>query len=90
MQLLRSGATYKEWRLQIFRRDGFVCTECGCKSSRKNPIELDHIKPTSERPDLIMDADNARTLCRRCHKDTPTYGWKQAKRMRDLERLSAN
>jgi len=31
-------------------------------------LELHHITPISEMPDLIYSVENLKTLCRRCHK----------------------
>lgn len=45
---------------------GGCCQDCGCKFKRKR-LELHHIVPVSERPDLIASRDNLRLLCRDCH-----------------------
>lgn len=63
---------YRQWRRTILNRDGHCCTIC--KSTYR--LEIDHIKPWSLYPDLRYDLNNGRTLCRKCHKQTPTYGIK--------------
>lgn len=71
----RANRKYKEWRLTILERDNFTCTECGIqgKSAR---LEIDHIKPFRDFPELRFESMNVRTLCRECHKKTDTYGVK--------------
>lgn len=61
---------YKEWRKKVFERDKFQCILCNSKTD----IEADHIKPKSKYPELVYDIDNGRTLCKKCHKNTDTYG----------------
>lgn len=56
----------KRWERARFlakRRDGFKCVECGSR----NKLEVHHIKPVRDRPDLAFDLVNLRTLCRDCH-----------------------
>jgi hypothetical protein len=38
---------------------------------------------------LATVLSNGRTLCRSCHKQTDTYGWKQAWRMQRLRARAA-
>ena len=47
-------------------RDGWRCTKCG----RPGVLEVHHVVPVHERPDLAYSLDNVRTLCRRCHIET--------------------
>lgn len=63
---------YKAWRLAVFMYDGFKCRWCG--STRG--LEADHIKPQSTHPELKYKVSNGRTLCRKCHRRTCTYGFK--------------
>lgn len=89
--LVRTGKKNNEWRLSVFKRDGFKCTVCGCVESGK--LQADHIYPfwaIFERHKIttveeanncpqLWDISNGRTLCVDCHKKTPTYGkgaWK--------------
>lgn len=73
---IRKSPEYKQWRLSVFRRDGFRCVLCGVKSGNGSTVILnaDHIKPFSSYPELRFDLNNGRTLCVPCHKSTPSYG----------------
>lgn len=57
------------WRMQVFTRDNFTCTECG---SKKN-IQAHHIQRWAEHPNLRFDIDNGQTLCKKCHSKTAGY-----------------
>jgi len=50
-------------RLAALRRDGWRCVQCG----QRGRVEVDHIAPVRERPDLAFDVANLQTLCRSCH-----------------------
>lgn len=66
---------YKAWRLAVFRRDGFKCRHCN-RTGRHVRLEADHILPKSTHPQLMYKISNGRTLCRSCHRKTPTFGLK--------------
>lgn len=56
----------KRWpamRLMAKRRDGFACVQCGSK----HRLEVDHIEPVRDRPDLSFIIANLQTLCGSCH-----------------------
>lgn len=74
---LRATVEYKEWRLNIFKRDDHTCVECG---SRGVNLHADHIKPFAFYPELRFDITNGRTLCVPCHKKTDSYFWKANKK----------
>lgn len=59
---------YKIWKRKVKERDG-CCVLCGSKER----LEADHIRPRSLYPELKLDINNGRTLCRDCHKKTDTY-----------------
>lgn len=73
-QRTRTSKKYKQWRLAVFERDSYTCVLCGHISN--GDIEADHIKPFSLFSELRFDINNGRTLCKPCHKDTPTYASK--------------
>ena len=69
---------YVNFRNYVLKRDEYGCVLCG-DFSRKGRgahcyLIVDHIKPYSLFPELRLDANNARTLCRSCNVKTPTYG----------------
>jgi 5-methylcytosine-specific restriction endonuclease McrA len=55
---------YRNLRQGTFERDGFECVECGYDGD----LEMHHIQPVKQFPELATDKDNVITLCRRCHK----------------------
>ena len=69
---IRLSTEYAEWRQAVFSRDNWTCTHCG---RRGGYIEADHIKPFSTHPDLRLDINNGRTLCKGCHKDVTRKQW---------------
>lgn len=54
---------WKSLRIEVLRRDGFRCVICGISGR----LEVDHIKPVRDRPDLSFALSNLQALCRRCH-----------------------
>lgn len=56
---------YKNWRMQVFERDGFSCIICGQVGGELN---AHHIKPWKDNIDLRFDINNGITLCEDCHK----------------------
>lgn len=81
---LRKHYIYKQWRKKILERDQYICVHCWSKKI----LEVDHIIPlyklmkehiirtiTEAREcKQLWDINNWRTLCKSCHKKTPTYG----------------
>lgn len=64
---------YRKWRLKVIERDGRKCIWCDSTQD----LQVDHIKKFSDYPELRLDMNNARTLCKECHRKTPTYGVKK-------------
>ena len=54
---------WKAVRLLVLRRDEFRCVECGARDR----LEVDHIEPVRDRPDLAFEIDNLQALCASCH-----------------------
>lgn len=57
----------KNFRLAVFKRDGFVCKKCGVKGTDDNKLTVHHIKPLTNGGRNIID--NLVTLCEKCHKN---------------------
>lgn len=72
-RLLRNNAQTKRWKRDVLVRDDFTCKLCG---QRGGTLEVDHIKRWADFPELRWDLDNGRTLCKPCHRMTPTFGGK--------------
>jgi hypothetical protein len=88
--LIRTSAPYRFWREAVFQRDKYTCVTCGAQTGNGHRVTLnaDHIVPLSHLIDkhgissfeeaevcaALWDVDNGRTLCRPCHKATPTFG----------------
>ena len=87
---IRTMPEYSLWRKAIFQRDNYKCVFCGDQNQagHKVIIQGDHIVPLSQLIEqhqikniddarkcaAIWDLTNGRTLCKKCHKNTPTYG----------------
>lgn len=52
-------ARWRALRLQALRRDGWRCVRCGARHG----LEVDHVQPREQRPDLAHSLDNLQTLC---------------------------
>lgn len=53
-------------RSQLIRNNGRHCQDCGGMFPKKK-LELHHVVPVCDRPDLITDMENLRILCHECH-----------------------
>lgn len=56
---------YKEWRLSVFKRDGYKCKKCNVNS---NTLEAHHIYEFANNPNKIIEIGNGITFCKSCHK----------------------
>lgn len=68
---LRTSRRYRDWRTSVFRRDGYVCSNCGDKSQRDHPVVLNahHKLSVAEYPDKMFEIENGITLCVTCHDE---------------------
>ena len=57
------GPRWKALRMQALDRDGWQCVQCG----ERRRLEVDHIEPVRDRPDLAYSLANLQCLCGRCH-----------------------
>lgn len=76
---MQNSIQYKQWRLDVFKRDDYICQKCGKKSS--GDLEAHHIKPRTKiikENNIITleeainclelwDIGNGLTLCEKCH-----------------------
>jgi 5-methylcytosine-specific restriction endonuclease McrA len=60
----RLSRKYKEVRLRVLARDGYVCYYCGAEN--KN-MTIDHIIPVSKAPELAIEESNMRCCCVTCN-----------------------
>src|SRR3990167_3306149 len=67
---IRNSQEYKLWREAVFKRDNWICQECGQVGGELN---ADHIKPFALFRELRLSLNNGRTLCVNCHRK---IGWK--------------
>ena len=71
-QEIRESPQYWAWSNAVKRRDGW-CIFCHSTKS----LEAHHIYSFASFPDLRFDLTNGITLCQKCHKLTPNYGYKE-------------
>ena len=55
---------WKALRQEALRRDDYQCVQCGARACR---LEVDHILPVRDRPDLSYELSNCQVLCSSCH-----------------------
>lgn len=70
---IRTSTRMKEWRIACLKRDNYTCQDCGARGVR---LEVDHIKQFAYHPELRFELSNGKTLCKPCHKKTPTHSRK--------------
>ncbi len=75
-KIIRTSREYEEWRKKVFERDNYTCLQCG---QIGGTLHSDHIKSFSLFPELRFSVENGRTLCKKCHEKTDTYGSKSWK-----------
>ncbi|ORE88177.1 HNH endonuclease signature motif containing protein [Aurantimonas sp. 22II-16-19i] len=54
---------WKSVRFLAKRRDCWKCVQCGGNGR----LEVDHVKPVRDAPELAFDLSNLQTLCGACH-----------------------
>lgn len=82
---IKSSNQYKQWRREVFERDGYSCVQCG--DSTGGNLEADHIIPFRmiyeefkmlKNKSILFDIENGRTLCQSCHMKTVSWGKKSS------------
>jgi hypothetical protein len=59
------GKEYKQWRLDVYKKDGYICQLCK-KTGKK--LHAHHLQPYAEYPHLRTCIENGITLCKECHR----------------------
>ena len=67
-QMLNSKR-WKELRERTIKRDGGMCNRCWVELGiiEKSNLQVHHIKPRAEYPELMFDPDNLITVCKTCN-----------------------
>jgi len=60
----RNYPKYRNWRRDVFVRDGYACQKCG-KIGRK--LNAHHIESYDVNKDLRTELSNGATFCKKCH-----------------------
>ncbi len=73
-------------RQKVLRRDGFICEECGVRSTRVDDVrfDVDHIVPKSDGGSHALK--NLQTLCLSCHANKHAGNRSLRQRARKYER----
>lgn len=75
-----NSTEWEQLRDAVLQRDNYECQWCKAEgrvtNQRSSILEVDHIKPLEQFPELAMDPDNLRTLCKDCHnKRHHRFNW---------------
>ena len=66
-----SSSEWRRLREEVLRRDHWECQWCKLEgkvvTNADTILEVDHIKELEYYPELALDIDNMRTLCKECH-----------------------
>ena len=63
-----SNIEWKKLRLEVLKRDGYCCQQCGATAEESQfPLEVHHIICPKGNKELFYNADNCVTLCHACH-----------------------
>lgn len=87
-----NSAKWNRTRKAVLERDHYECVWCAAEGKvatnidGRNTLEVDHIKELEYYPELALDMDNLRTLCKYHHNqrhDRFEFKTKQRKRTRN-------
>ncbi len=67
------------------RAENPICQECERKGLIRPMKIVDHIQPIDERPDLALEYDNTKSLCKLCHIRKTNADKKRKNQQRKLE-----
>lgn len=76
-----NSGEWRRLRLEAIERDNNECQWCKLEGKvTTDNLEVDHIKELEFYPELAMDLDNLRTLCKDCHnKRHKRFNYKKKK-----------
>lgn len=87
-----ASSEWKQLRRACLERDHFECQWCReqgkLTTQYESILEVDHIKELEKYPELALDIENLRTLCKDCHNkrhDRMNYRGNRKKRKWDDE-----
>ena len=82
-----SGVDYANWRSKVFKRDNYICQECGKMSGKGNAVylEVHHLKSFKNFPKLRHEVSNGLTLCKECHRVANTIQRKVEKDLLNVQ-----
>ena len=63
-----SDPTYKQFRMNVLKRDKFTCKMCQAKGKRVR-LHVHHIRKWASAASLRYETSNGITLCYSCHKE---------------------
>ena len=86
-QQIRQSEKYVEWQHFCIERDDWTCQECKIRGGK---LHVDHVIPFAYILEFfeiksiedtlnceeLWNIENGRTLCKKCHKNTDTFGGK--------------
>jgi hypothetical protein len=64
-EMFRKSIEYKDWRLEVYKRDNYTCQCCG--DGKGGNLQAHHIENFSNNEELRLELDNGITLCNLCH-----------------------
>lgn len=64
-QIGRANNEYCEWRINVFKRDHFICQKCLSSGKKLNAHHIDNWSDNQDKRYLI---ENGITLCKECHR----------------------
>jgi len=62
------GGRKNWWRKQVLLRDDYTCQMCDLRDTTPGFMDVNHIKPKRDFPELEFDLDNGECLCPNCHR----------------------
>ena len=64
-EIIRKSSRYIQWRNKVYKRDGWICQDCGDKGGE---LHAHHILFFAKHPKHRFLVKNGKTLCIKCHK----------------------